>query len=757
LVEYPLANPDGQLSDLSPGPDGNLWAPYYCCPEAIARITPAGVITDFAVPGSGGAVISAGADKNLWFQAGGPNVYRMTTDGATITPFNISSRYGGTGDITLGPDGNVWFTESQAGYVDRVTPAGVVTSFKTTGNDPTKITAGPDGNVWFTDPFANTVSRITPSGVITDFKAPPGPESAGPYGITVGGDGNLWYTNPGARVIGRVTPTGVFTEFYLPAGVGNTAFDITKDSDGNLWFDDRGNNLIGRITTGGKVGVFSVATSATPYSSPANITTGPDGRLWFTMQAPGRVAAFAPFAPKASRPEIRTIVSPDSTTTGGDTVLITGYGIGTATQVLFGTTPATSFHSVGPSQIEAVVPPQAAGVVNVTIVTPTGKTAASTPSKFFYSSLACGKVITKNTTLGSDIGPCYHDGVIVQADNVSLDLGGKRIFGFAEPADGNAAGIRLPGRTGVTVKNGTVSGFDAGIVVDGGGSNTLTSLTVKDNIGVDDFQTTLGDGIFIEDSAHNNVNHNVISHNGIYDGVGIFGPSASYNSITNNLVENTVGTSARGPAGQGIIINGASEGAVATHIESTRVANNVVRDNASAGIANINHVKGTIEGNVVTGNGATNGVGNGIGVTVGFIWDPAVPTEMLIKGNQVHGNGVDGIRIGAPPRYPGAPGAVSGNKILDNDAANNNVNPAANGYEGSPPAFDLHDASDDCAGNTWRGNIWGSGGYSPPCTTNGGHGPTVPAMSSNAATAAGAGGPSDLDVKAWEQFINRGR
>ncbi|MCA1683769.1 MAG: right-handed parallel beta-helix repeat-containing protein, partial [Actinobacteria bacterium] len=243
--------------------------------------------------------------------------------------------------------------------------------------------------------------------------------------------------------------------------------------------------------------------------------------------------------------------------TGGTKVLITGYDVGSATQVLFGDIPATSFTVLGPGQIEAVAPPHAAGQVDVTVVTPSGTTAAGTASHFFYPSPECGKTISKSTTLQSDIGPCYGDGVVIGANKVTLDLNGKRIYGFADPSDGNAAGVRLTKRSGVTVKGGTVSGFDAGVVVSGGGSsNTLTGLTVKDNIGPDRIGTTFGDGIFIEDSGANKVVGNTISHNGIYDGIGIFGAKADGNTVENNTVEQTVGPSDGGPAGQGIIING---------------------------------------------------------------------------------------------------------------------------------------------------------------------------------------------------------
>src|SRR5690349_9886366 len=54
--------------------------------------------------------------------------------------------------ITTGPDGNLWFTESN--HVGRVTPAGVIAEFSTapiTGT-PDKIVSGPGNSLWFSTP-----------------------------------------------------------------------------------------------------------------------------------------------------------------------------------------------------------------------------------------------------------------------------------------------------------------------------------------------------------------------------------------------------------------------------------------------------------------------------------------------------------------------------------------------------------------------------------------------------------------------------
>ena len=72
------------------------------------------------------------------------------TTQAQIRSLPIPTRDSQPISITLGPDGNLWFTEQNASKVARVTPNGQITEFVTpTFSFPLDITAGPDGNVWF--------------------------------------------------------------------------------------------------------------------------------------------------------------------------------------------------------------------------------------------------------------------------------------------------------------------------------------------------------------------------------------------------------------------------------------------------------------------------------------------------------------------------------------------------------------------------------------------------------------------------------
>src|SRR5580700_3083304 len=108
---------------------------------------------------------------------------------------------------------------------------GTITEFSLEGQDgPARITLGPDGNLWFTEQtFQNLggigrISHITRSGVtLTEFPVPTSTIGYGPLGITSGPDGNLWFTSGTQPNVGRITPSGTITEFLVsapPSGSG---------------------------------------------------------------------------------------------------------------------------------------------------------------------------------------------------------------------------------------------------------------------------------------------------------------------------------------------------------------------------------------------------------------------------------------------------------------------------------------------------------------------------------------------------------
>ena len=200
----------------------------------------------------------------------------------TITEYPIPTSGANSANMTLGPDGAMWFSELGSGKIGRVAADGTATEYALSSPDtqPRGITAGPDGALWFAE--TSSIGRITTSGTITEYPIPSGSVSA--QDIVVGPDGAMWFTEWGSYKIGRITTSGTITEYPMPTHFNNAteARDITVGPDGALWYAIYGTGSIGRMTTSGVATQFTPADSH--LQSPYAITTGSDGALWFTNE-----------------------------------------------------------------------------------------------------------------------------------------------------------------------------------------------------------------------------------------------------------------------------------------------------------------------------------------------------------------------------------------------------------------------------------------------------------------------------------------
>jgi virginiamycin B lyase len=246
---------------------------------SVALYTDAGL----SAPGS----IAAGPDGALWFLNSNANgIGRITTSGM-FSYFTDPGHTLGTGDVTAGPDGAMWFTNLDAsiGRIDTTTD--VVTNYTDVAVNQAKgITTGPDGALWFTDIGNDSIGRIDPtSHAITEYTDT---SVSVPTSITTGPDGALWFTNYGTTAfegdatIGRIDPTTHSITKYL-ASISNPS-SITTGPDGALWFTSAGSaDPIGRMTTSGSVKRYVEPGSRVLHSDA--ITRRPDGALWFVNLA----------------------------------------------------------------------------------------------------------------------------------------------------------------------------------------------------------------------------------------------------------------------------------------------------------------------------------------------------------------------------------------------------------------------------------------------------------------------------------------
>lgn len=165
-------------STITVGPDGNLW---YTAISVIGKMSTAGVGTSFPLNGGyafpGG--ITAGPDGNLWFTEQGTSqdaIARITPTGVitdfplpTVTFPDHTTLPVQANDLVTGPDGNLWFTANSAPLFGQITPSGTITYYLPAnassfgGTSPNSLVAGPDGNLWFAD-FAGHVGYLALGG-----------------------------------------------------------------------------------------------------------------------------------------------------------------------------------------------------------------------------------------------------------------------------------------------------------------------------------------------------------------------------------------------------------------------------------------------------------------------------------------------------------------------------------------------------------------------------------------------------------------
>jgi tripartite motif-containing protein 71 len=231
---------------------------------------------EYSLPAeSGPHGVTVGPDGDLWFTDEGTNRIGKSTTAGTITEYVLPAGSKPMG-ITAGPDGNLWFTDQQSSKIGKITTAGTVTEYAVPSAWPEDIAAGPDGNLWFAG--RSKIGKITTSGVVTEYAV-----SAGPTDITAGPDGDLWFTTGGSGKIGKITTSGAVTE-YLVSGYLE---GLTSGSDGNVWYTNFSNDKIGKITTAGSVTEYALPSG----SLPTRITGGPEGNLWFTDSGTSKIGS----------------------------------------------------------------------------------------------------------------------------------------------------------------------------------------------------------------------------------------------------------------------------------------------------------------------------------------------------------------------------------------------------------------------------------------------------------------------------------
>ena len=344
------------------------------------------------------------------------------------------------------------------------------------------------------------------------------------------------------------------------------------------------------------------------------------------------------------------------------------------------------------------------------------------PAAPVEATVSCGEELTRSTKVMNDLTDCLTgDGLVIGAPRIIVDLGGHTIDGI-----GLGTGVRNDGWPGVTVANGTLSGWDHGVqlqsetrsstvrdlVLDGnevtgvqvwgaGGEgaagNTVRSNRVTGNgdgiallsgttgtlVADNTLSGNRGAHLLVKDSSANRLERNAVAGEGGGDlGIGL------ERAQGNTLIQNTVGETSDG----GLVVKDGSHanrierntltgtgdaGIVVDLSDANRLIANVTHGMSDSGISLTAANGGLVRGNDVRFNpgglqidGSSSNVvedndassTTGIGIEVG-----GGSLLNVITRNTASGNGAQGIHVGADA-LPGTGNLVAFNTASDNAA-----------------------------------------------------------------------------------------
>ncbi len=308
------------------------------------------------------------------------------------------------------------------------------------------------------------------------------------------------------------------------------------------------------------------------------------------------------------------------------------------------------------------------------------------------SAVTCGQEITANLTLDGDIKCTEGPALIITADNVVVDLGGFTVSG-PQAAGADAPGILLKNVKGVTVRKGTIKGFESGVAIMGGSNNVIENVTCEDNVGTT--EGNFGDGITLNGSNNNTIRGNTIRRNGPFSGIALVG-ACSKNEIRDNVItDNNMlpGDPSHGRQAMGIRLEGPAA-------NNNKIIGNTITGSGAEGIcvlptcadpqAGCAGTPGN-EGNEISGNMShSNGTsGQGSGIRLFAVPQPVAASKTKITENVTNDNRTFGIAIDAVGNAnPGPPK----NKVTGNSGRGNGQ---FDGFDGNTPA---------CGSNKWDGN-----------------------------------------------------
>ena len=290
--------------------------------------------------------------------------------------------------VALSPDGaDVYFTDA-SGIWKRT--AATLQRAALPGGGVFAVAIAPDGTTGYVADSA--LNTVTPFDTSTLTLGTPIAVGASPWAIAITPD-----QAPVARL--SITPQPIGTPTTFDASASTVTFGTIASY---AW--DFGDGTT--ATTSTPITTHTYTSGSYTASVTETSSGGTSTAMVFTGQTAmrngggrARATALGSLA-QLGAPVVSQVTPQLGTTAGGGSVSILGSGFTTASAVLFGTTPATSFTVNGDNSITAVVPAHAGGPVDVTVTNGLGTSATNSADLYLYVGSVSNSASCSGTTCG---------------------------------------------------------------------------------------------------------------------------------------------------------------------------------------------------------------------------------------------------------------------------------------------------------------------------------------------------------------------
>lgn len=174
-----------ETSGITLASDGNVWFGEFF-DHKLGRITPSGTVTEFYAHGRHPEALANGGSRFELFVMVDEGLARYNIQSHKFTVLGNAPNFPGVGPLTIGPDGNVWFTQPQFG-----TMSVFVRNVLTVTPTSLALQVGQSGTLTASEPTASAPLLAKSSNAAVATVSPAG---SGTFTVTATGAGSCTVT-----------------------------------------------------------------------------------------------------------------------------------------------------------------------------------------------------------------------------------------------------------------------------------------------------------------------------------------------------------------------------------------------------------------------------------------------------------------------------------------------------------------------------------------------------------------------------------